>query len=173
MSYQESEEKGIDVETNEEPLILVSMDGERFNLKRSTATLSEYIKGVIDLDSTASEIELQHIKSETARKIIEWLEYHENMPPKVLPRPLKTANLRDAAGDWDANFVDCELEQVFEVLLAANFLMIVPLLELCCAKVASLMLGKTPKQIRKAFNIREDFTPEEEQKIRKEFAEFL
>lgn len=35
------------------------------------------------------------------------------------------------------------------------------------------MLGKTPKQIRKIFNTKDDFTPEEEKAIREEYAEFL
>lgn len=34
------------------------------------------------------------------------------------------------------------------------------LLYLMCAKVASLMKGKTPDQIRKTFNIRSDYTPQ-------------
>jgi hypothetical protein len=34
-----------------------------------------------------------------------------------------------------------------------------PLLDLSCAKVASMLKGKTPEQIRKQFNIANDFTP--------------
>lgn len=40
-----------------------------------------------------------------------------------------------------------------------------PLLDLCCAKVASMIKGKTPEAIRKTFNIVNDFTPEEEAAI--------
>ena len=36
------------------------------------------------------------------------------------------------------------------------------LLDLSCAKVATLIKGKTPEEIRKTFNIINDFTPEEE-----------
>ncbi len=42
---------------------------------------------------------------------------------------------------------------------AANFMDIKPLLDLSCAKVASMLKGKTPEQIRKQFNIANDFTP--------------
>ena len=31
-----------------------------------------------------------------------------------------------------------------------------------------MLLGKTPEEIRKAFNIKNEFTPEEEEQIRKE-----
>lgn len=34
-----------------------------------------------------------------------------------------------------------------------------------CAKVASMIKGRTPEEIRSAFNIESDFTPEEEAKV--------
>ncbi len=43
-----------------------------------------------------------------------------------------------------------------------------PLLDLTCSKVASMIKGKTPEQIRKTFNITNDFTPEEEEAVRNE-----
>ena len=57
---------------------------------------------------------------------------------------------------------------VFEIILAANYMDIKSLLELASSKVASIIKGKTPEEIRKTFNIQNDFTPEEEQQIREE-----
>jgi len=51
---------------------------------------------------------------------------------------------------------------LFEIVMAANYLDIKPLLELSCAKVASLIKGKSVQEIRQFFNIENDFTPEEE-----------
>ena len=69
---------------------------------------------------------------------------------------------------WDADFVDVDQEMLFELILAANYMDIKPLLDLTCAKVASMIKGKTPEQIRKTFNIQNDFTPEEEEAVRAE-----
>lgn len=52
--------------------------------------------------------------------------------------------------------------------MAANYLDIKPLLDLTCATVASMIKGKTPEEIRKTFNIVNDFTPEEEAQVREE-----
>lgn len=43
-----------------------------------------------------------------------------------------------------------------------------PLLDLTCKTVANMIKGKTPEEIRKTFNIKNDFTPEEEEQVRKE-----
>jgi len=60
-----------------------------------------------------------------------------------------------------------------DLLFSANYLGIQTLLELCSVKIASSLLGKTPKQIRDIFGVYDEFTPEEEESLKKEFAEYL
>lgn len=43
-----------------------------------------------------------------------------------------------------------------------------PLLDVGCKTVANMIKGKNPEEIRKLFNIQNDFTPEEEEQIRRE-----
>jgi len=50
---------------------------------------------------------------------------------------------------------------------AANYLNIKGLLDLTCQTVADMMKGKTPEEIREIFNIKNDFTKEEDE-IRRE-----
>ncbi|XP_022858853.1 SKP1-like protein 1A [Olea europaea var. sylvestris] len=53
---------------------------------------------------------------------------------------------------------------------AANYLNIKSLLDLTCQTVADMIKGKTPEEIRKTFSIKNDFTPEEEEDVRRENA---
>ncbi|CAN0925024.1 SKP1-like protein 11 [Linum grandiflorum] len=51
-------------------------------------------------------------------------------------------------------------------LKAADYQNIKELLDLTCQKAAHTIFGKTTEEMRKIFNIKNDFTPEEEGNIR-------
>ncbi|PPD83805.1 hypothetical protein GOBAR_DD19275 [Gossypium barbadense] len=52
---------------------------------------------------------------------------------------------------------------LFDLILAANFMNINSLMDLTCKTVANMMKGKTTKEIRGTFNIKNDYTPEAEE----------
>lgn len=102
------------------------------------------------------------------KKIIEYCEHHKDDP---IPPPEEDNDRLKRATDiteWDAKFLQVDQEMLFEILLAANYLDIRSLLDVASKTVAGMMKGKSTEEIRKTFNITNDFTPEEEQQIRKE-----
>jgi S-phase kinase-associated protein 1 len=76
--------------------------------------------------------------------------------------------MHEVVDEWYANFVSVEQEVLFELILAANYMDIKPLLDLTCATVASMIKGRTTEEIRRQFNIVNDFTPEEEAQVMEE-----
>ena len=95
--------------------------------------------------------------------MIDYCKYHKDNPAEEIQKPLKSTILVECGvSEWDAEYVNIDPEVLFEIVLAANYLDITSLLDLTCAKVASLITGKTTEEIRKQFNIVNDFTPEEE-----------
>lgn len=158
---------GLDEEADEK-LILSSSDGEKFPLEKKVASMSELVKTMAEGDKDENEIPLPNVKGAILKKVVDYLTYHAENPPKDIEKPLKSANMTEVVSQWDADFVDVEQELLFELILAANYMDIKPLLDLTCAKVASMIKGKTPEQIRKTFNIKNDFTPEEEEAVRAE-----
>jgi len=162
------EVKGLDDESTVESLTLESADKEKFVVPKKVAIMSELVKTMAEGDKEEKEIPLPNVKSKVLQKVISYLKYHAENPVKEIEKPLKSANMSEVVSQWDADFVDVEQEMLFELILAANYMDIKSLLDLTCAKVASMIKGKTPEQIRKTFNIVNDFTPEEEELVRAE-----
>ena len=77
-------------------------------------------------------------------------------------------SISSVLGDVDKKFLEIDQSLLIELIMAANYLNIKDLLDLTCAKVASMIKGKSPEQIREMFGIENDFSPEEEIKIREE-----
>lgn len=87
-------------------------------------------------------------------------------------------------GEWDRNFITVDQEVLFEIILAANYLDIKPLLfvascairgvlssltplgsDISCKVVADMIKGKSADEIKQLFNFVGDFNPEEEVRV--------
>jgi S-phase kinase-associated protein 1 len=148
---------------------LRSSDNQLFEVSVATARQSALIAQMLDDSSVDEEIPLMNVKALILKKVIEYCEYHQTRPAEEIQKPLKSTNLMDCGvSDWDFDYISVEQEILMELIMAANYLDVKPLLELSCAKVASMIKGKTPEELRKTFNIVNDFTPEEEAQIREE-----
>jgi len=171
MSKEEEKKEigGLDEDTDMDTLTLVSEENEKTVVKKSIAVMSQLVKTMADTDKGETEIPLPNVKHSVLQMVVKYLTYHAENPAKEIEKPLKSANMNEVVSQWDADFVSQGgQETLFELILAANYMDIKSLLDLTCAKVASMIKGKTPEQIRKQFNIQNDFTPEEEEAVRAE-----
>lgn len=170
---------------NNQNVVLVSVEGERFTVERKIAErsllLKNYLNDMHDTnlqgDNSDSEDEdeeddeeivmpVPNVRSSVLQKVIEWAEHHKdsNFPDEDDDDSRKSAPV-DA---WDREFLKVDQEMLYEIILAANYLNIKPLLDAGCKVVAEMIRGRTPEEIRRTFNIVSDFTPEEEAAIRRE-----
>ncbi|MED6220484.1 SCF ubiquitin ligase complex protein SKP1b [Stylosanthes scabra] len=143
-------------------ITLKSSDGEAFEVDEAVALESQTIKHMVEDDCADSGIPLPNVTSKILAKVIEYCKKHveaANAEEKPNEEELKT---------WDADFVKVDQATLFDLILAANYLNIKSLLDLTCQTVADMIKGKTPEEIRKTFNIKNDFTPEEEEEVRRE-----
>ncbi len=66
-----------------------------------------------------------------------------------LPKPLPTERLSDSVPAWFTNFISLpSVEEIYELVAAANFLDVPGLVELGCAKIGSLMKNKSIVELR-------------------------
>ena len=155
------------MEKQNKTLFLISSEGIKEPISLKAALRSQLIKTMLEINPDSNEIQLD-IKSDILKKIKEYLEHYENEEPLDIERPLPSPNLKECVSEWDYNFIDLDLDMVFDLSLASNKLDIKSLLELTSAKTASIIKGKNTEEIKKDFNITSDFTPDEEQQILEE-----
>ena len=101
-------------------------------------------------------------------KVLEWCKHHANDPAPTGDDDADSRKKTTDIEEWDQKFMQVDQEMLFEIILAANYMDIKALLDVGCKTVANMIKGKSPEEIRKTFNIQNDFTPEEEDQIRRE-----
>lgn len=150
---------------------LQSSDGEIFDIDVEIAKQSVMIKTMLEdlgMDEGEEEpVPLPNVNAAILRKVIQWCTYHKDDPPPPEDDENKEKRTDDICS-WDTEFLKVDQGTLFELILAANYLDIKGLLDVTCKTVANMIKGKTPEEIRKTFNIKNDFTPAEEEQVRKE-----
>ncbi|KAI8917262.1 hypothetical protein PhCBS80983_g03338 [Powellomyces hirtus] len=157
------------------PVILQASDGQQFPIEKNVAERSMLLKNMLeDVGDAGDPIPLPNVSGSILKNVIEYCEHHKDDPHFAAEEDKEvfesSRKKPDDIDEWDANFMKAGKgnEELFEIILAANYLDIKPLLDLGCKTVANMIKGKTPEQIREMFNIENDFTPEEEDQIRRE-----
>ncbi|KAF7494291.1 S-phase kinase-associated protein 1 [Sarcoptes scabiei] len=150
---------------------LQSSDGEIFEVDVEVARMSITLRTMLDdlgiEEDDGEPIPVQNVNSAILRKVIQWATYHKGDPPTPDDDDTREKRIDDITS-WDSDFLKVDQGTLFEIILAANYLDIKLLLDLACKTVANMIRGKTPEEIRKTFNIKNDFTPQEEEQIRRE-----
>jgi len=113
-------------------------------------------------------IPLPNVNGPVLHKIVEWCERHKDDPPVDSTDGDEARRKSTDIDEWDQKFMQVDQEMLFEIILAANYLDIKDLLDVGCKTVANMIKGKSPEEIRKTFNITNDFTADEEDQIRRE-----
>lgn len=177
--------------TNAEGVKLISIttsDGVNMQVERPVAERSILIKNLLeDLGGESDEsipipnvcqvpvhaapttpANRAQVNEAVMKKVLEWCTHHKNDPPATQDDDSDSRKKSTDIDEWDQKFMQVDQEMLFEIILAANYLDIKALLDVGCKTVANMIKGKSPDEIRKTFNIQNDFTPEEEEQIRRE-----
>ncbi|KAH7332147.1 hypothetical protein KP509_20G071100, partial [Ceratopteris richardii] len=131
---------------------LKSADDELFEVEEIVALESRTIKDIVEDIGTDCVIPLLNVSSQILSKIIKYCRYHAlEVPNKGEGDGKRPALSEEDVTHWDGKFLNIQ-----------------SLLDLTCQRVADMIKEKTPEEIRRAFNIENDFTPEEEEEVRRE-----
>ncbi len=176
---------------NSQLVKLVANDGTEITVDKGLLQLSSYVRGYLAENIGESEVPLPIINGPTLQKIVEYLQHYPSEPMKVLEKvrneitrfiesftnivifllqPLASNDFTSLLQQpFYSSFIDqFTQEQLLEITRGANFMGISPLMDLCCAKIASFIRHRTPEEIRANLKLSNNFTKEQENKIREE-----
>mmetsp|Transcript_13109 Transcript_13109/g.36207 ORF Transcript_13109/g.36207 Transcript_13109/m.36207 type:complete len:168 (-) Transcript_13109:587-1090(-) len=149
---------------------LTSKDGKDFEITAKAAQLSDLAKDTLE-GSDKVDVDILRVDSSCLEMVIEFLKHHDIEAMKEIGTPLKGSTFEEIMDQaWYQNFVSDESisrEMLFELLTAANYMGIKPLLDLVCLKITFQLTGKSAEEIRTILNLPE-MTPEEEDRAKKE-----
>lgn len=134
-----------------EIITLVGKDKVEVKVSRCDAGLSSMVTAALKEDPGAKKVPIAEVEGDTLKLIVEYLERQQGTAPIEIKKPLRSSIMRELVDPEDAAYIDAMPRQdLFHVVNAANVMGIEPLFQLGCAKVASLVKGKAPAEIRSA-----------------------
>ena len=168
---------------------LKSIDGRRFTLTEQEACASGALRRMIESsrgnisNGQTDYIQLTNVGGETLSNVLDWCREHRcNSHPhdgglSDSQSVLQTGNQSHESStastdqgqeltDWDKEFLDSLSEEpLLRLLHAANYLDIRSLLDGCCTTMARRWEGRRVEEIRRMYNIVNDFPPDVESQL--------
>jgi len=148
--------------------ILVSSDKQQFELDRKSAKLCKFIQVILQGDENAKIIDTPQVIGDILKVVVEYLKQHAGAEPDPLPMPVRSTQMKDVTPfPWDGEWIDkFTPADVFEIILAANYLDVKSLLHLGCAKIATEIKKLPREEINKIIAEEEKYRKEQEKKSR-------
>jgi S-phase kinase-associated protein 1 len=146
------------------PVTIITCDDVKRVIPHNILMASNTIKIMFDVSNYHEILNLPNIKVREFDKIIQYITYNYYVNNGV------TENSETDHKKWNEQFVTMPKEELFELILAANFLDITSLVELTCATVCDMLKNKTSELIRQEFNIKNDLNQDDVEKIKHEYA---
>ncbi|KAK6797576.1 hypothetical protein RDI58_005278 [Solanum bulbocastanum] len=86
-------------------------------------------------------------------------EQNNDQSDRILEETFRGRRSKDMLMDFDKTFVKVHHSILHALILAVNFLKDKEILDMMCQEVADRIKRKTQEEIRKEFDIKNDFTP--------------
>ena len=143
-------------------ITLISSDNQKIQIDSKIVEKSDFLKDKIENSNKNIEINLPEINYNTLQKIVQYLIHYKEKEPQQIPKPLSSNNLNNVIDEWDINFIkNMDMNSIYDLINASNYLEIPSLLDLSCAYVITLIKGKSIEEMRKIFNIECDLSDEQ------------
>jgi len=134
-------------------VILIANDNVSFTIPVTVANLSVFIRTITDdciIDNEEIDpIPMIRINSKVLSMVIEFMQHYHTEPMLTIKKPLITPYIGDVVQTWYASFIENvkNKDMLYDIINAANYMHIQPLLDLSCAMTALIIREKSISEI--------------------------
>lgn len=148
-------------DTNDINVNLVSSDGVTFSVPVRAAKLSNLVSMMTDEDfpdelndEKMEDIPILRVRSQVLDMIVSFMIHYDIDPMVTIEKPLVSNIIGNVVQHWYAVFIEhMNKDMLYDLVNAANYMHIQPLLELACAGVAISINNKTTTEIEQEFHL--------------------
>eukprot|EP00831_Metopus_contortus_P061712 TRINITY_DN5361_c0_g1_i3.p1 TRINITY_DN5361_c0_g1~~TRINITY_DN5361_c0_g1_i3.p1 ORF type:complete len:195 (-),score=54.08 TRINITY_DN5361_c0_g1_i3:33-617(-) len=163
-STMEKKEGGVEI-------TMITSDSQKLKANYEAMKVCKPIEEFFKDSKPDEEVSLPRVSSGALKKIVEFCEKFQNKSVPQIEKPLKSNKLDVVLkNEWLCKFLDIPTKELYELLMACDYLVLKGLEELVACAVAVKIVGRPIEDIRKEFGIENDFTPDEEKDIKEFFS---
>lgn len=156
---------------NESIINMITQEGDIYEVPIEIARMSNLVKESLEEDDGSNDVlnvPLQNVSSHILMKVIAFGHHYLQEPMTPIQTPFRSSRIEELVQPWYVEFVRVPQLMLFELVAAANFMDIEPLLDLTCLAVSILIKGRSPEELREMFHISDEYSKEEESEIEEE-----
>jgi S-phase kinase-associated protein 1 len=139
-------------------IYLVSSEDLKLAVDTKAACISTLVRNAVMTDHSVSEVKVA-VNGKILQKIVNYMSYHAGVEAEIPEMPLRSKNFQEVCKDpFDSSFIDslddrgANRQQLYDLIIAANYLDIRTLLHLGCAKVATLIKNQPVENMKDALS---------------------
>ena len=107
---------------------------------------------MVESEDGANEVAIPAVEGDILELILRYMKYHKGTEPPIIDKPLRSKVMKEVCKTaFDAEYIE-EIgenrQQLYDLILAANYMDVKSLLHLGCAKVASLIKGQPVEKVK-------------------------
>ncbi|XP_062084445.1 SKP1-like protein 1A [Humulus lupulus] len=154
-------------------------DGAEFVVDGRVMLQSEVLRHIWEETECDCVVPVPNVKSNVMAMVLEFCKKHakatiasDAVEALFICNP-ENLRIKEELRSWDVEFIKVDDPDIlfdlvsFSTFQAAQLLNIGKLLELSCQGIANMIKARTPEQVRELFKIKNDYTPDELEKVRK------
>lgn len=146
-----------------ENITIVTKDGDNLTMPKDVAKINRLFESIIEEGYDGElQIPAPMVATKDMAKVIEFCIYYDANPFPPIRKPIQSKFENIVEDTWYNHFLSISRNDLFDLIMAANYLDNQPLLDIACTKVATIIKGKSPTEIREFLSLENDLSQQEE-----------